>query len=259
MPMVAKKLLPKYYSSINIVLKQSKGIVLSYVKYSESSIIAKIYTKDFGLQSYMAKGVRSSKSKSKIALFEPLAQVEIITYHNENKTIHTLKEIRSHYSYQSIPFDEIKRSILFFLDEILINTIKEESSNESLFDWLAHSLTWFDLSEESALNFHLAFMIQLSRFLGFYPKKSSQANNRFFDLENGVFVNFIPKTANYLNEELTFHFNKLYENTFEEAAKLALTSPQRRELINALVNYYKIHFPGFKDLKSLDVLKAILS
>ena len=183
----------------------------------------------------------------------------VVAYQNENKTIHTLKEIRSHYSYQSIPFDEIKRSILFFLDEILINTIKEESSNESLFDWLAHSLTWFDLSEESALNFHLAFMIQLSRFLGFYPKKSSMANHRFFDLENGVFVNFIPKTANYLNEELTFHFNKLYENTYEEAAKLALTSPQRRELINALVNYYKIHFPGFKDLKSLDVLKAILS
>lgn len=241
------------------MLKQSKGIVLSFVKYSESSVIARIYTKDFGLQSYMAKGVRSRKSKSKIALFEPLSLVEIIAYHNENKTIHTLKEIRSYYSYQSIPFDEIKRSILFFLDEILINTIKEESSNESLYDWLAHSLTWFDLSEDIALNFHLAFMIQLSRFLGFYPKKGGTANHRFFDLESGVFINSIPKTPNYLNEEITFIFNKLYESSFEEASKLQINSSQRRQIINGLVNYYKIHFPGFKDLKSLGVLKTLIS
>ena len=241
------------------MLKQSKGIVLSYVKYSESSIISKIYTQDFGLQSYIAKGVRSKKSKSKIALFEPLSQVEIVAYHNENKTIHTLREIRSYYSYQSIPFDVIKRSILFFLDEILINTIKEESSNESLYSWLAHSLTWFDLCEESALNFHLAFMIQLSRFLGFYPKKSSMANHRYFDLESGIFVNYIPKTPEYLNEENTLLFNKLYESTFEEASKIKIKPSQRRELINSLVKYYKLHFPGFKDLKSLEVLKSILS
>lgn len=240
------------------MLKQSHGIVLSFVKYSESSIIAKIYTKEFGLQSYVAKGVRSKKSKTKIALFEPLIQVEIIAYQKENKTIHNLKEIKVDYIYQSIPFNVIKRSILFFLDEILIKTIKEESPDKELFDWLIHALTWFDLNDNSPLNFHLVFMMQLTRFLGFYPKKEVAANYLYFDLENGEFSNSLPNNPNYLSGETTMYFNNFQESTFENAAKIKLSPSQRRKLLEALIVYYKLHFPGFGEIKSVDVLKAIL-
>lgn len=240
------------------MLKQSHGIVLSFVKYSESSIIAKIYTKEFGLQSYVAKGVRSKKSKTKIALFEPLIQVEIIAYQKENKTIHNLKEIKVDYAYQSIPFNVIKRSILFFLDEILIKTIKEESPDKELFDWLIHALTWFDLNDNSPLNFHLVFMMQLTRFLGFYPKKEVAANYLYFDLENGEFSNSLPNNPNYLSGETTMYFNNFQESTFENAAKIKLSPSQRRKLLEALIVYYKLHFPGFGEIKSVDVLKAIL-
>lgn len=241
------------------MLKQSHGIVLSFVKYSESSIIAKIYTKEFGLQSYVAKGVRSKKSKIKIALFEPLTQVEIIAYQKENKTIHNLKEIKVDYAYQSIPFDVIKRSILFFLDEILIKTIKEESPDKELFDWLIHALTWFDLNDNSPLNFHLVFMMQLTRFLGFYPKKEVAANYLYFDLENGEFSNSLPNNPNYLSGETAMYFNNFQESTFENAAKIKLSPSQRRKLLEALIVYYKLHFPGFGEIKSVDVLKTVLS
>lgn len=241
------------------MLKQSHGIVLSFVKYSESSIIAKIYTKEFGLQSYVAKGVRSKKSKTKIALFEPLTQVEIIAYQNENKSIHNLKEIRVNYAYQSIPFDVTKRSILFFLDEILIKTIKEESPSKELFDWLSHALTWFDLNDNSPLNFHLAFMMQMTRFLGFYPKKEIKPNYLYFDLENGEFSNSPPNNPNYLSGETTIHFNLFHESSFENAAKINLSPTQRRKILEALIIYYKLHFPGFGEIKSVEVLKAILS
>jgi DNA repair protein RecO (recombination protein O) len=241
------------------VLKQSRGIVLSYVKYSESSIISKIYTKEFGLQSYVVKGVRSKKSKTRIALFEPLSIVEIIAYQNENKSIHNLKEIRIDYPYQSIPFDTVKRSIMFFLDEILIKTIKEESSNPALFDWLVHSLEWFDLSEENKLNFHLSFMMQLSRFLGFYPKKDKVRDYRFFDLDSGLFTGQNPKSANHLIGEQAVLFHDIYQKSFDDASKIKISLSQRRKLLESLIIYYKIHSPGFGELKSLDVLKAIMS
>ncbi len=154
------------------MLKQSRGIVLNYVKYSESGIIARVFTEEFGLQSYSAKGVRSKRSKTKIALFEPLTQVEIVAYQKDNKTIHNLKEIRAYYSYQSIPLDLHKRSILIFLDELLIKTLKEESPVQALFEWLSHALTWFDLDEGNPMNFHLVFMMQLTRFWGFIPRKN---------------------------------------------------------------------------------------
>lgn len=240
------------------MLKQSRGIVLSFVKYSESSIIAKIFTKEFGLQSYVAKGVRGKKSKTKIALFEPLTQVEIIAYQKENKSIHNLREIKVSYAYQTIPFDVTKRAISFFLDEILIKTIKEESPAREFFEWLSHALTWFDLNDNSPLNFHLAFMMQMTRFLGFYPKKEVAPNYSYFDLENGNFSNSIPNNPNYLSGETTMHFHGLQESTFENAAKINLSPSQRRKLLDALIVYYKLHFPGFGEIKSVEVLKAIL-
>ena len=241
------------------MLKQSRGIVLNFVKYSESSIIAKVFTEEFGLQSYSVKGVRGKKSKTKIALFEPLTQVEIVAFQKENKSIHNLREIRVSYAYQSIPFDAMKRAILFFLDEILIKTIKEESQAKELFDWLSHALTWFDLNDESPLNFHLVFMMQLSRFLGFYPKKDPAPNYQFFNLESGLFTSSQPNNPNYLSGETTMHFNILHESSFEDAAQLDLNSTQRRKLLEALIVYYKLHFPGFGEIKSVEVLKAILS
>ncbi len=241
------------------MLKQSRGIVLNFIKYSESSIIAKIFTEEFGLQSYVVKGIRGKKSKTKIALFEPLTQVEIVAYQKENKSIHNLREIRVSYAYQSIPFDVTKRAILFFLDEILIKTIKEESPLKDLFEWLSHALTWFDLKEENPLNFHLVFMMQLTRFLGFYPKKDPTSNYQFFNLESGQFCSSRPNNPNYLSDETAMHFNLLHESSFEDAAKLELTSLQRRKLLEALIIYYKLHFPGFGEIKSVKVLKTILS
>ena len=240
------------------MLKQSRGIVLNFVKYSESSIIAKVFTEEFGLQSYVAKGVRGKKSKTKIALFEPLTQVEIVAYQKENKSIHNLREIRVSYAYQSIPFDVTKRAILFFLDEVLIKTIKEESQAKELFEWLSHALTWFDLNDENSLNFHLVFMMQLTRFLGFHPKKDPAPNYQFFNLESGIFTSSQPNNPNYLSGETAMFFNALHDSSFEDAIQLKLNSMQRRKLLEALIVYYKLHFPGFGEIKSVEVLKAIL-
>ena len=240
------------------MLKQSRGIVLNYVKYSESGIIARVFTEEFGLQSYSAKGVRSKRSKTKIALFEPLTQVEIVAYQKDNKTIHNLKEIRAYYSYQSIPLDLHKRSILIFLDELLIKTLKEESPVQALFEWLSHALTWFDLDEGNPMNFHLVFMMQLTRFLGFYPKKEPAPNYQFFNLESGLFTSSRPNSPSFIEGETAMYFNALHESSFEDAAKLDFTSAQRRKLLDTLIIYYKLHFPGFGEIKSIDVLKTVL-
>lgn len=240
------------------MLYNTRGIVFNFFKYSESSIIAKIFTEEFGLQSYIVKGVRSKHSKTKLALFQPLTLVDLVAFHKENKSINHLKEISVYYAYQSIPLEMEKRSVLFFIDELLYRSIREETPNKELFDWLFHALTWFDLNGTGTINFHLVFMLQLSRFLGFYPKKTLGNKASVFDLQEGQFTDVIPKDPQYITGTLVAKLELLYESTFESSQLLDINNNNRRKLLDILITYYRLHLPGFGEMKSLEVLKTVL-
>ena len=108
------------------MLHTTKGIVFNHFKYSEKSVIVKIYTEKFGLQSYIINAVRSKKSKNKLAYLQVLSIVEINAYHKENKGLQRIKDIKLSCPFQSIPFNIFKGSIAFFITETLIKSIKEE-------------------------------------------------------------------------------------------------------------------------------------
>ena len=241
------------------MLYNTRGIVLKYFKYSESSIIAKIFTEEFGLQSYIVKGVRSKRSKTKLALFQPLNLVDLVVFHKENKSINHLKEISVSYAFQSIPLEMEKRSVLFFLDELLYRSIREETPDKDLFNWLFNTLTWFDLNTNETVNFHLVFMLQLSRFLGFYPKSTPGKNQLVFDLQEGQFTDLIPNHPQYITGALLTKLELFYASTFENSASLNINNTDRRKLVDILITYYRLHLPGFGEMKSLEVLKTILA
>jgi len=234
----------------------TKGIVLQSVKYSESSIIVKIYTEALGLQSYIIKGVRSKKAKMKTALFQPLQMLEITATHRESKSLNFLKEARVGHAYQTIPFDMTRRSVLMFIDEILVRSIKEESANQTLFDWLWQSLIWYDLTEKSNPDFHLVFMIQLTKFLGFYPKNPTRVSG-YFDLQEGVFVNTEPPHPHYISGAFSEMFHQLSVISFNKMDELSFSANQRRKMLNTLITYYQLHLTGFGEVKSLEVLQQL--
>ena len=199
------------------MLIKTRGIVLQHFKYSETSLIVKIYTEELGLQSYMVKGSRSKKSTQKPAYFQPLSLVEMVVYYKENKQLQTIKEIKSAYSWHDIPFNAQKQTVLMFLDEILYKTLREESPNKKLFSFIYNSLHWFDLEKEYFINFHIFFLLQLSRFLGFYPKESS-GNNDYFDLREGCFITQPPAHPFYIEglvtKDLLFFLNQAPQRKF---------------------------------------------
>ncbi len=238
------------------MIESTKGIVFQSVKYSETSIIVKILTESRGIQSYIIKGVRSKKAKIKTALFQPLQLLEITANHRENKDLNFLKEARVSFAYQSIPFDMQKRSVLMFLTEVLVRSIKEESANQTLFDWLWKSLIWYDLAASPGADFHLVFLIQMSKFLGFYPKNPERASG-YFDLQEGVFINSEPPHPHYISGVFTEMFHQLLLTSFNSLGNLSFTSGQRRKLLNTLITYYQLHLTGFGELKSLEVLQQL--
>jgi DNA repair protein RecO (recombination protein O) len=235
----------------------TRGIVLHSVKYSETSLIIKIFTEDYGLRSYIIKGVRSKHSKIKPALFQPLNLLDITVYNRDNKNINHLKEVKLAYNYNNVPYDVVKRSMFLFIDEILYKSLKEETSDKTLFKWLWQSFKWCDIYEKDVLNFHLVFLMQLTKFLGFYPNHPVTGNFKYFDLIEGVYKYDEPAHPHYITGELTQMFKKISETSFNIISSLILTNSQRAKLLNVLISYYELHIEGFGNIKSLDVFRDV--
>ena len=239
------------------MLQLARGIALKYFNYSESSIIVKIFTKEFGLQSYIIKGLHAKKSTTGLAHFQPLTLLEFVADQKENKTIHHLKEPRVVFTFQSLHTDVTKRMLLVFIAELLYKSIREEASDKAMFEWIYNALTLLDLCEGEVNNYHLVFMIMLSRFLGFYPKTEVEDNVLFFDLHDGKFSRHQPLNPEFISGELAEQLFGLYRSSFENCNEVKIGTTQRRKLIDVLVSYYQFHLPGFDEMKSIEVLKTI--
>jgi len=240
------------------MLHQTKGIVLHSIKYSETSVIVKIYTELFGLQSYLVKGSRSPKSKMKPGLFQPLTLLDMIVYHRESKTLQSVKEIHLGYPYHSIPFDIRKSSIALFINELLYKSIREEETNPSLFEYLWNSCLLLD-SEETVGIFHLAFMVHLTHFLGIMPQLNFSTSEPVFNLLEGHFQSNKPEHKYYLDDEQSRTLFSILLTPIGEQASLHLKTVLRNQLLEAMIFYFQTHLPGFKDLRSHVVLHTVLT
>ena len=242
------------------MLSSTKGIVIHHFKYSEKSVIAKIYTEKYGLQSYIVNGVRNKKSKNKAAYLQPLSLVEIDANHKENKGLQRVKRIELEIPFNSIPFDIGKSTVAFFLAEILYKAIKEEEANTYLFEFLNQTIQILDLSENGYSNFHLIFLINLSKYLGFYPQKTilEEHVTYYFDLQEGFFAHLIPYHKAFLDPSLTKLFYQTITTNFDAMDTLIINNKQRKMLLSAILNYYSLHLSNFENLKTLEIVEEIL-
>ncbi len=239
------------------MLHHTKGIVLHQVKYSETSIVAKVYTELFGLQSYLVRGVRKKKSKTSSAHFQHLSLLDMTVYHKEKNTLQNIKEIRQAYHFQELPYDISKSSIAIFLNEILYKCIKEEESNPLLFNFLFDSICFLDLVESEYNCFHLMFCVKLTRFLGFYPRGEYNDQNKYFDLQEGEFCKDIPYHENYMTPQTSEMLFGFIQYSYQELGRCPVNSTQRRLFLNKIIDYYRLHIPGMGDVKSHMILQSI--
>ena len=237
------------------MLVKTKAIVISTLKYQEKSLIVKCFTLSDGLKSYFVNNAFTGKKNSqKIAFFQPLAQLEIEAYHKNKGTLERFKEIKIQNPYHSLHQDITKTTIILFLSEVLHHAIKEDGKNEPLFSFLETAFTWLDNHDEIA-NFHLITLLQVTKYLGFYPQNPNN-DNPYFEITEGVFVPF--EGVSCLSKEVTQLFRKLMELRYQDSQKI-FSSTQRQELLKILMDYYTFNIDGFKKPKSLEVLKEVFS
>ena len=240
------------------MMHKTRGIVLHSVKYSESSLIVKIYTEEFGIQSYLVKGARGQKSKIRAVLFQPLSLLELIVYHKERNVLQTIREVRIAHPYQSVPFDIRKSSIALFINELVYRSVGEEEPNLSLFEFLWNSLLLLDAVEEPFHHFHLIFTLKLTKYLGFFPRQGLTSEQCFFNLAEGIFQPVFLEGV-CLDRPMSEAWYRLLDWPFEKPSIPELGATERDLLLESLLSYYRFHLPGFTTFHSVEVLHSVLS
>lgn len=241
------------------MLVSTEGIVLHFIKYGESSVIATIYTRDYGRQSYLVNAARSKKSQNKASLLQPLFLVDMIAYQKQSRELHRIKELRSHQVYQNIPFEITKSSLSIFIAEVLYKSINEQESYPEMYDFIKNSLLWFDLMEKGSGNFHIWFLFRLTEYLGFLPDTSRVGFEGWFDIKKGAVVHFQPSHPFYANKEATENLIQLSALKINEISGFEISRKMRDTLISVLIDYYQLHFDNLGEIKSLNVLREVFS
>jgi DNA repair protein RecO (recombination protein O) len=240
------------------MLHKTRGIVFKTTDYGESSVIVQVFTEKFGLQSYMVNGARKPKAKIGRNMLQSLHLLEMVVYHKNTGNVQRIKELKNAPLLQTIPYDVIKSSIAIFLNEVLYKAVKQQAADENSFGFIFSAIEWLDHQTEGLANFHLLFLIQLTRYLGFYPDRYLAGEADYFDMRNGVFCRYKPDNVLYLSPPHTQNFARLLQCNFENAALVKLTNDDRRYLIQKLLDYYALHIEGFGNIRSHEVLEEIL-
>ncbi len=241
------------------MLYKTRGIVLKTTNYNESSVVVQVFTEKFGIQSYLINGVKKPKAKIPINVLQPLHLLEMVVYHKQNTQIQRVSEARAVPLFKSIPYDVIKNTIVQFLNEVLYKSIRQQHVDEQLFEYLYNAISWFDETEEFNVNFHLSFLMKLTRFLGFAPRPQSRIDQKYFDLQEGNFTSLSPIHPYFIGEVEGNSLMQLLVTTFEKNNEIKFTNAYRRLLLDKILIYYQLHTASFGQVKSHHVLEEVLS
>jgi DNA repair protein RecO (recombination protein O) len=245
------------------MIHKTKGIVLRTVKYGETSIVVTVFTELFGLQSYMVNGVRSvsRKGTAKAVFFQPSSVLDLVAYHNEFKNLQRLKEYRWAHIYQNIFSDIYKNAVALFMIELLNKCLKQPETNSELFYFVEDALLHLDASSHKVTaNFPLFFSVHLAVFFGFRISDDHSEKNQYLDLNEGRFSHEQPQHQHYLDgreSEVISHILKIMQP--EDLEEVSLNQELRRKLIHAMEVYYALHIPDFGNMKTLPVLRELMS
>lgn len=239
------------------MLIKTKVIVLSKIKYRDHDLIVKCFTSHRGIVSYVLRGVlKHKKGPAKIAYFQPLSQLQIEEEYRQNQSLQTIKDIRLDYSFGSLHTNVLKSAIAMFLSEVLSSVLREEEKNKALYDYLETTCRWLD-AEDNFSNFHLLFLLNLTKYLGFYPDVT-KIEHHYFNLNNGLFESKNENLYSVSGGNLTT-LKQLLGINFDGLKDVKLNSKQRQSFLAMLLLYFELHLGNFKKPKSLEIFNQVFN
>jgi DNA repair protein RecO (recombination protein O) len=239
------------------VFQKVQGIVLNSVNYNDKYLFVQIYTDSLGRMTYLLPKVTGKTSKLKKALFSPLSVLDMEVEHRPARDIQRIREAHPAFPLHTVATDLNKASMAFFLSEFLSKILRDVNENNNLFRYLLHSIEILEYTEKNIANYHLVFMLGLARYLGFYPNFENYRQGACFDMLNGIYVDRRPLHNHFVSENESFTLSKLDRISYENMHLFRFSRQNRNNIVNRILEYYRIHLHDFPAIKSLDVLHEL--
>ncbi|OBQ57001.1 DNA repair protein RecO [Tamlana sp. s12] len=239
------------------MLLTTHAIVLSKLKYRDHDLIVKCFTQQKGVVSFLLRGIlKSKKTQNKAAYFQPLSQIQIVVDYKEKRSLQTIKDTKLNVLYTSLHTHVLKSAIVLFLSEVLSNTLHEEEQDETLYSYLENTLLWLDGQSEYA-NFHLLFLLKLTKYLGFYPD-ITDIDFPNFNLNEGKFE-LKPVYRNNISGPNLILLKQLLDASFDSLPDIKINAKQRQSFLSMMLLYFELHLGSFRAPKSLQVFNQVFS
>lgn len=242
------------------MLAKHQGIILKKIDYNDTSVIVKILTNNFGLQTYLINGVKSKKGAIRPSHLMPLNLVEFEAYQQQNKSFQRVKELRCQPVLNSLHYHTVKMAIAIFMAEVINKCIKQEQqSDEPLFLFLQNSILWLDTQEDHLANYPIFFLVKLSKYMGFYPKQNYSLLNNSFCVLDATFKPYNSLDINLLLPSLSHGLNQMLEANFLNYHEIKIGKDERVQLLNFVLRFYEQHEIALGNLNSYQVLQQIFN
>ena len=239
------------------MLVKTKAIVLHSFKYGESRMIVDMFTEEAGRLSFIISIPKTSKGRIKKQYFQPMTLLEVECDVRQNVQLQKLKDAHLLTAYTSIPFSPEKLALSLFIAEFLYHALRSEQQDKLLFAYVCDSMQWLDTVEVGFANFHLTFLMRMSRFLGFYPNLDDYVDGCVFDLRTATFSLQVPTHRDFLDSHDSQLIHTLMRMDFPTMHLFLLSHHDRNRITEVLLHYYRLHIPQFPELKSLGVLQEL--
>lgn len=234
-----------------------RGVVLHTIKYNDDALLSHVFTEAEGCVSFMVRISRSPRAAVRHTLFQPMALLELSWQGRPSGGVCKLKSAQVSEALTSVPYDPHKTAIAMFLAEFLHHALRNEPKSSQLFEFVFQSVQWLDASPHSFANFHLVFLLRLSRFLGFYPEISSTEVHGYFDLQSCCFTSVRPSHHDFLSPEDALLLPLLVRMRYENMRFFRFSGVERNRFLTLLNRFYSLHLPNFPELRSLAVLRDV--
>lgn len=241
------------------MLVKTRGIVLRNLRYGDTSLIADIYTRELGLQSFILQGVRKARASLPAGLFQVMTLLDLVIYHKEGASLKRVREASPLLVYRSLPADMRHNAVGIFLVEVVRNALPHAEANPDLYDLLDEAFTTLDERTDDLPVYLLRVLLALAEPLGFSPSPGYGEATPYFDLLEGVFVARPPAHPHYLLPDAAQFMDDLRGPLRETAVPAGLGPAQRRALLDGLMTYYRLHQEHFREPRSRAILQQVLA
>lgn len=235
---------------------QTELIVLSRLRYGETSLIVRAYTRELGLQSYMVKGVlKPKKTGLKPSYFQSLTRLNaVVTYSPKTQKLHSIREAKPIANSNGFSADVLKSNVALFMAEVLSMLLSEEQEDQLLYTFLTAQIDRLELQPVGP-DYLILFLLRLTHFIGCFPDKEFQPS-QVFDLSQGIFTE--PKHAHTaLSIRASELLYRYLGTNFDDDQRINASKATRQEVLEGLLRYFSFQIAGFKFPKSLEIIQSI--